>query len=211
MDNQTGGGTATGQVGYIFPGHGNSFTAPSFGDRISGLGSKIGTIYIRSDLYANSDDPDADTEAETWSRAPSEIRYDGSQPDTFGMAYTLGVPADGAAGLGFALSERWQTSDLGPLVSAASQDMLPGVSITSPHAGSKAHGKTTVKGHLEAGANGLPVSVKVNGHKAKIHKTSLSAGTYKATLKLSHKQHAIKSVAKDVAGNTSTASIKINA
>jgi hypothetical protein len=210
IDNETGGGTATGQVGYVFPGHGTTFTAQNFGSLITGLGSKIGTFYIRSDLYANSDDPDADTQAETWSRAPSAIRYDGSRPDAFGMAYTLAVPAGGAAGLGFALSERWQTSDLGPLVSAASQDMLPGVSITSPHAGSSAHGKTTVKGHLQAGANGLPVSVKVNGHKAKIHATSLSAGTYKVTLKLSHKQHAIKAVANDVAGNTATKSIKIN-
>jgi hypothetical protein len=210
IQNETGAGTATGRVGYVFPGHGSSFTAQSFGDQISGLGSKVGTFYIRSDLYASSDDPDADTEAETWSRAPSEIQYDGSQADTFGMAYTLGVPANGAASLGFALSERWSSSDLGPLVSAASQDMLPGVSITSPRGGSKAHGKTTVTGHLKAGANGLPVSVKVNGHKAKIHKTSLAAGTYKVTVHVSHKQHSIKSVAKDVAGNRATDSIKIN-
>jgi hypothetical protein len=58
--NETGSSTATGNIGYAFPGHGSSFHAGTLGQTITGLGSKAGTVLIRSDLHALPKDGAAD-------------------------------------------------------------------------------------------------------------------------------------------------------
>jgi hypothetical protein len=205
---QTGNDTATGQVGYTFPGHGNSFKPTDLGQSVGGLGSKIGTIGIRGDIYARSDDPDVDTITETWSRGPAKILYSVQPGNEFAMPYSLSVPARGATSLGFAMSERVATADVRKLASAAEHDMLPGLTVTSPHG--VVHGKrTTVKGRVVAGANGLPTSVKVNGHAAKIHVTNASGGTYSVTFSEPKGTHTVTVAVSDVVGNTATKSIKI--
>jgi hypothetical protein len=205
---QTGNSTATGQVGYTFPGHGNSFTPTDLGQSIKGLGSKIGTMAIRGDIYARSDDPDVDTITETWSRGPAKILYSVQLDDEFAMPYSFSVPARGSASLGFAMSERVATADVRKLASAAAHDMLPGLTVTSPHG--VVHGKrTTVKGRVVAGANGLPASVRVNGHAAKIHATKAGGGTYSVTFSEPKGTHTVTVAVSDVVGNTVTKSITI--
>ncbi len=209
--NETAGGTATtGSVGYIYPGHGAAFRAAKLGQSVTHLGSKAGTVLVRSDLYARSDDPQADTLAYTWSRGPSSIRYDASTSDVWGMSYALTVPARSAASLGFALSERWATADVKPLAQTAVADMMSAPTITSPRSGAKVHGRSTaVHGRLAAGANGLPTSVTVNGHKAKITRINSTTATYVVTFTESLGRHVLTATAMDAAGNTRSTAIRI--
>jgi len=208
--NQAGGDTATGRTGYTYPGHGTAFKPAALGNTITGLGSKLGSMFIRSDLYARSDDPQADTVAETWSRAPSRIQYDGVETDQFGMSYALNVIAGGTASIGFAESERWSTLDTQKLAVVAGRDMLPRLTVTSPHRGAKVRGRTTtVKGLLVAGDNGLPTSVKVNGHKARIHKIDARTASYSVTFTESIGHHTIKATTVDAAGNAVATSIRV--
>jgi hypothetical protein len=68
---------------------------------------------------------------------------------------------------------------------------------------------TTVKGKVRAGANGLPVSVTVNGHAATLTPTSATTAKFKVTFKESLGKHTLTAVAKDAAGNTRRASIRV--
>jgi hypothetical protein len=208
--NQTSSGTATGNVGYTYPGHTSTFHPANLGQSVTGLGSKAATMFIRSDLRARSDDPTADTLAESWSRGPSKIFYSATSGDQFSLAYSLAVPSGGQGFLGFAISERWSTSDVNPLASAAVADMMSAPSITSPTNGARVHGKKTrVQGKLVAGANGLPTSVKVNGHKATITKHSSTSASYSVKFREAIGRHKITVTATDVGGNARTASIRI--
>ena len=67
-------------------------------------------MLIRSDLYSVSGDPTADTLALTWSKAPSQIDFAHSDASQFDMKYSLTVPANGTAFLGFADSQNVLTS-----------------------------------------------------------------------------------------------------
>jgi Glucodextranase, domain B len=207
--NQTDGG-ATGNVGYTYPHHSSAFHAASLGQQVTGLGSKAGTMVVRSDLRARTDDPTADTLAETWSHAPSKITYSTATHDQYGMQTSVKVPKSGTASLGFALSERWRTAQVKKLASSAITDMMSAPRITSPANGATVKGKTTtVKGTLRAGANGLPVSVKVNGHRARITRHGSTSATYKVRFHEPLGRHTITVKATDLAGNTRSASIRI--
>jgi hypothetical protein len=209
-ENETAGGTSTGNVGYSFPGHSNTFQAVGLGRTLSGFGNKAGSLLIRSDLHARTDDPQADTMAGTWSKPPSKIVFDSSAHDQFGMSFSVAVPAGGKGFLGFGSSERWQTTDAKQLAALAVRDMTRPPSITSPHNGATINGtSTTVKGKLRAGANGLPTSVKVNGHRATVTRTSATTATYKVKFSESLGTHRLAVVAKDVVGNAASASIKV--
>jgi hypothetical protein len=208
--NEAGGSTATGDVGYSFPGHPNTFHAANLGLSVTGLGPKAGTMFVRSDLHARSDDPTADTVGETWSRGPSNIRFSFATTDQYGLAYAVAVPASGSATLGFAISERWSTADVVPLAKLAVADMLPGVSVTSPANGARIRGsKTHVSGNLTAGANGLPTAVMVNGHKATITVHSSTSASYAVRFSEPLGRHQITAAATDAAGNARSASISI--
>lgn len=210
-ENETGGGTATGNVGFSFPAHSSTFHASGLGQTVTGFGTKAGTLLIRSDLHASTDDPQADTIAGTWSRPPSKIIFDANEHDQFGMAYSVHVPAGGKGFLGFSNSERWLTADAKKLAALAIADMTVVPSITSPHSGATISGtSTTVKGALRAGANGLPASVKVNGHAAHITRTSATTATYRVTFTESIGKHTLRAVATDSVGNTASRSITVH-
>jgi hypothetical protein len=210
FQNETGSGTATGNIGYAFPGHGSTFHAASPGQTGTGFGSKAGTVLIRSDLHASPSDGAADTMAATWSRPPSKVFFGTDQPDEFQMQYALTVPAGRPAFIGFAISERWTTAEVKPLAALGVRDFVVKPSITSPHRGATIHGTaTTVKGSLTAGANGLPTTVRVNGHAASITATSATHATYKVTFHESAGKHTIKVVATDAVGNTASASTSV--
>ena len=208
--NETAGGTATGSVGYSFPRHSGSFLAASLGETVTGFGKGAGSLLIRSDLHAGADDPQADTVAGTWSRPPSKVIFHSAAQNEFGMAYRLAVPGGGVAFLGFGYSERWSTVDAKTLATLAVRDMVVAPTITSPHQGATVHGRsTTVKGVLKAGANGLPTSVNVNGHAAKIIRTGSASATYRVTFKEALGRHRIKVVARDSVGTKASASIRV--
>jgi hypothetical protein len=208
--NETGSGTATGNIGYAFPGHGSTFHAASLGQTLTRFGSKAGTVLIRSDLHASPSDGAADTMAGTWSRPPSKVFFGTDQPDEFQMQYALHVPAGRTAFIGFAVSERWTTAEVKPLAATGAGDFVVKPIISSPHRGATIHGTaTTVKGSLTAGANGLPTSVRVNGHAASITATDATHATYQVTFHEKAGKHTIKVVATDAVGNSASASTSV--
>jgi hypothetical protein len=200
----------TGAPGYIFPGHSARFSTPAPAAVITGLGKKAGTVLARSDIYSGENDPQADTLGLTWSRAPSSLSFVQDTGLTYGMSYALTVPKHGTAYLGFELSESLLTSATQTLARRAVAAMVNSPSITSPHNGAKVHGKkVTVKGTATVGANGLPTSVTVNGHKATL-KATKSGKSFSAKVKEPAGAHTITVIAKDVAGNTASRRIKIH-
>jgi hypothetical protein len=212
VGNETGSGTAGTRAGFSYPKHSNTFHASSLAQTVTGFGTKAGTLLIRSDVHARADDPQADTTAGTWSRPPSKIMFssDPSEPDQFGMAYSVKVPAGGEGFLGFATSERWSTSDVEHLASMAVAEMVNPPSITSPHHGATIHGRsTTVKGSLSAGANGLPTKVSVNGHSAQITRSSSTEAKYTVAFSESTGKHTITVRATDSVGNSAKSSTSV--
>jgi len=210
--NQTGGSTADSAAGFAYPSHSSKFHASSLGQVVSGFGTKAGSLLIRSDVRARADDPQADTTAATWSRPPAKITFSSAtgEPDQFGMAYSVHVPAGGTGFLGFAISERWSTADVEPLAASAAAEMVERPSIASPHHGATISGaSTTVKGGLRAGANGLPVRVSVNGHPAHITRTSPTTATYAVTFSESTGKHTITVTATDSVGNAARSSTTV--
>jgi hypothetical protein len=210
VDNETGDGTAHTNAGFSYPAHSSTFHASNLGQTVSGFGRKAGSLLLRSDVQARSDDPQADTYAGTWSRPPSKISFSPDEHDMFGMVYNVHVPAGGEGFLGFATSERWSTTDVKHLASTAVAEMVTPPSISSPHHGATIHGHpTTVKGSLRAGANGLPTTVSVNGHAAHITKTSSTTATYAVTFSESTGKHIITVTATDSVGNSAKSSTSV--
>jgi hypothetical protein len=204
------GDQGTGAVGYTFPGGSTKFHRANLNQVVTGLGSKAGTMYARSDVFAASDDPLADTLGLTWSRAPHKVQFSGTQSDFFAMPYALSVPAHGRLDLGFAYSKLITTSATKKLAGLAVGEMVNPPAISSPGAGAVIQGhRTTVKGSVALGANGLPTSVKVNGHAAHLTKVSATKATYKVSFNESFGKHTITVTAKDVARNTKSKSIKV--
>jgi hypothetical protein len=201
---------ATGKVGYTFPTHGSTFSASSPDQVVTGLGSKAGSMLVRSDLYADSGDPLADTLALTWSRPPSKIVFGHTSANAFAMPYTLSIPANGKAFLGFADSQSITTVGATSLAGTAATDMVNPPTVTSPLAGGTvATQSTTIKGSLTAAANGLPTSVTINGHPATITETSATTATYASTFGEAWGTHTLTVTAPDAVGNTATKSINV--
>ena len=199
-----------GQPGYRFPGHGPDFKVATPSLLVSGLGTRAATTTVRTDIHAVDGDPVADTYAYSWSRAPHDVRFSSSSAYQFAMPYKVTVASGKAAYLGFAESEHLTVSAVTKLANVALGEMVNPPSITSPANGAKLGGKsTTVKGVVTVGANGLPTSVTVNGHAAKLSVVSAVKATYAVTFSETLGKHTITATAKDVAGNTKSRSIKI--
>lgn len=201
---------ATGGLGYDFPSHGGGFVAPVAGEVVKGLGSRAGSLLIRSDRFSAEGDPQADTRAVTWSRAPGHVSISSTDVSEFEMTYALTVPKGGAAHLGFADSEAVTTTAAKALAASGVADMMRSPAITSPADHAVIKGKqTTVKGTVRAGANGLPVSVTVNGHAATLQPTGATTATFKVTFQESLGKHLVTALATDAAGNRRTATITV--
>lgn len=201
---------ATGELGFVFPGHGSQFQPEALSASVTGLGSRAGTMFVRSDLHAATDDANADTRGLTWSEPPAKIKFDDSDPGTLAMPFSLTVPASGRAFIGFADSQGVLTADVKKLAAAAVGDMVVPPKITSPHDGGTVHGTSTqVEGTVDAGANGLPTKVTVNGHRARLGANSLTHGSWSVTFDESLGKHTLTVVATDRAGNTAKRSITI--
>ena len=199
-----------GTNGFSYPGHSAKFVAAAPGRAVTGLGAGAGTLLARSDLDAGSDEPTADTLGFTWSRPPSSVAFGAVTASDFRLAYTLHLAAHGAGFVGFALSEASLTSAVSKLATSAVADMVVPPSISSPRLHARLGStSTTVKGRLVAGANGLPATVTVNGHAAKITKTSTTTARYAVSFTEPAGKHRITAVAKDGAGNTARTSISV--
>jgi hypothetical protein len=200
----------TGSTGYTFPGGSTTFHKTSLDQVVTGLGTKAGSIFVRSDINAVSGDPAADTLGLTWSRAPSKVMFSHTSANLFAMPYSLSVPAGGKAYLGFAVSEAPLTSDAKTRAGVAVAEMVNTPSISSPANGAVIHGHTTtVKGTVTVGANGLPTSVIVNGHAAHFTSISSTSKTYSVTFDESYAKHKITVTAYDSAHNSRSRSITV--
>ncbi|HEY2273670.1 MAG TPA: hypothetical protein VGH30_12905, partial [Jatrophihabitantaceae bacterium] len=198
----------TGSSGYRFPGQTGQFHAVTSDQKVTGLSSAAGTILERSDLNAFEGDKQAATTGITYSRAPANLRFmhSSGEPDGFAMPYTLKVPANGAAHLALVVSNAVTTADVKKLTAGAVGDFVAAPVITSPTNGATVHGHLTkVKGTVAPGANGLPVSVSVNGH----HATTTASGSFTVSFNESFGKHTLTAVATDIAGSTDSSSIKV--
>jgi hypothetical protein len=199
----------SGAPGYLYPGGSTSQLGPP-GSSHTGLGGKAGTMFIRTDKFADADEPTADTFGISWSKGPQKVLFDGDG-DLWALPYSLNVPAHGTARLGFAYSEQPTTAKVKPLAALAVADMMSTPTIGSPHNGAHIAGHSvTVKGAVAIGANGLPTSVKVNGHPAALTvnatKTKVS---YRVTFSEPSGKHKLTVTATDSAGNKRSRSITV--
>jgi hypothetical protein len=108
-----------GAAGYIFPKHASTFQRAAFDKVVTGFGTGAGTVFARSDIFASSVDPQADTQAFTWSRPPAKIQFDHQATSLFAMPYTFHMAAGGTAKIGFAVSESPSTVDAKALAAKA--------------------------------------------------------------------------------------------
>ncbi len=200
----------TGTTGYLVPHNGTAFRKVPAGHAFTGFGTRTNTLYIRSDLYAASDEPDADTLGYTWSRAPRQVKISSATAAAFELPYSLSVPARGRTDLGFAWTEHVATKDTRALALVAQREMVNAPHVSSPHGGAVISGhRTTVKGYVTLGANGLPTRVAVNGHAAKLTRVSATKATYAVTFRESLGRHVLTVTARDVAGNTKSAKVRV--
>jgi hypothetical protein len=200
----------TGKTGYRIPGHGSAFVTPTPDQVVTGLGARAGTVLARSDIHAVEGDPQADTLGLSWSRAPSKLQFSHTDVNSFAMPYSMTVPAGGKSYVGFAVSEANTTSAASSLAAKATREVVVAPTMTSPKPGAVIHGHlTTVKGSVSLGANGLPTSVKVNGHAAKLTKVSATKDTYAVTFRETFGRHKLTVVARDLAGNTASISRRV--
>jgi hypothetical protein len=164
-------------------------------------------MIVRSDIHAVEGDLQADTMAMTWSRAPSKLQFSTSDVQRFAMPYAMTVPAAGASYIGFAFSEGNTTAAASSVAALAVKEIVVPPTISSPKAGAVIHGhRTTVKGAVSLGANGLPTSVTVNGHAAKLTRLSATKDAYAVTFDESFAKHKLTVTARDLAGNSASAS-----
>jgi hypothetical protein len=200
----------TGALGFAFPGHGGGFHGSTAGQVVTGFTKRAATFVVRSDRFAGEGDPMAATRAVTWSRPPSRIAFATDDGSLFGMSYSLQVPKKGSVRLGFTDSDALRTSSARAMGARAVADVMRKPTITSPADGAVVVGrKTVVKGVVRAGVNGLPVSVKVNGHPATITATSGNRATYRVVFHEPGGKHTLTTVAKDAGGNARSASITV--
>jgi hypothetical protein len=203
-------GVGPGSVGYRFPGQ-KRYRRSSLGEHVKHLGKSSGTMLARSDVFGEEGDPAVSTWAITWSRRPTAITFSPTDASTATLTYRLTVPKGGSVHLGFTDSDGTLTSQAVALGKKGKADMMPTPRITAPAAGAVVMGtKTKVTGVVRAGANGLPTSVTVNGHVAKLKMSKGgSRATYQVTFTEALGKHTIVAVAKDAAGNHRSTTVKV--
>jgi hypothetical protein len=200
----------SGDIGYRLPGQ-QSFHASTPGTNVTDLGSGSGTMLARDDRHSVEGDPGAATRAITWSRTPSRVSFSFANGAGFALDYRLTVPRKGGVHLGFADSDSPLTSRSAALGRRGEADMMSSPRIASPTKGAGIKGRTTkVTGVVKAGANGLPTSVRVNGHAAKL-KPSKSGARARFTVTFTEPlgKHTLKAVAKDAVGNKRSSTVEV--
>jgi hypothetical protein len=201
---------STGSLGFAFPGRAFGFHGSQTGQVVSGLPNRAATILVRTDRFSAEGDPQAATRAITYSRRPARLAFSATDPTVFGMRYVLTVPRNAGARLGFTDSVAILTRTAQRLGRQAAAAMMPSPRITSPSRGAVLAGtRTVVKGVARAGANGLPVSVTVNGHGATLTRVSAARARFKAVFDEPPGKHRLTAVARDAGGNQRSTSITV--
>jgi hypothetical protein len=201
---------ATGALGFAFPGHAGGFHGSTKGEVVAGFPKHAATFLVRSDRFADEGDPMAVTRAVTWSRPPSRIAFAPSDASELGLGYSLHVPKGGSARLGFTDGDAVLTSSARTMGRNAAAGVMRPPTITSPGRHAVIHGtKTVVKGVVRAGVNGLPVSVRVNGHPATITAKGASKATYRVVFHESLGRHTVTIVARDAGNNARSTSTTV--
>jgi hypothetical protein len=208
------------RAGYVVPRHSNGFVPAPASTTWTGFGTGSGTVLIRSDRFAGSQDPAASTLGLTWSRPPASVTFNpvrkAVRPNTLDdndeldLNYGLSVPAHGRAGIGLALSEGVATSSVQSLAASARAAMINAPVVTTPHQGARVRARFVVVGTLPFGANGVPIGVTVGGRRATLTATSATTARYRATLHIPGRgRHTVRVVATDVAGNTAVRTLMV--
>jgi hypothetical protein len=202
-------GPAPGEVGFRFPGQ-HGLHPSAAGQTVTALGHGAGTLLVRSNRFSDEGDPAVATRAITWSRTPLRITFADDDATTFEMRFRLTVPRGGSARLGFTDSDSALTRQAARLGRRGEAGMMRSPRITSPTRGAVIAGRsTTVTGVVTAGANGLPVSVAVNGHRATLKRTSSSKARFSVTFEESLGKHTLRAVARDAGGNARSTAIRV--
>ena len=200
----------TGALGFAFPGRAGGFHGSRTGEVVTGLPDRAATVLVRTDRFSSEGDPQAATRAITYSRRPGRLAFSDADATAFSLRYALAVPQDGSTRLGFTDSVAILTRTAKTLGRRAAAAMMPSPRITSPSNGAVLAGtRTVVKGVVTAGANGLPVSVSVNGHHATLTPTSAGRGRFKAVFDEPSGKHTLTAVARDAGGNRRSTSITV--
>jgi hypothetical protein len=195
----------TGAAGFDFTGKGAVFRGFTPGTVVRAIGPRAGSVLIRSDRFALSNDAAASTIGLSWSRPPNQAHF-GHDSDTLGLRYGVTVPAHQSAYLGFAVSSEPTTAAVKPLVAAGIREMVGRPTVTSPR---RIKGQTTtVTGSVPLGANGLVTAVTVDGHRATLTQHG-SSTSFKATFKEPLGAHTITVAAADSFGNKASTTIKV--
>jgi hypothetical protein len=203
----------TGGLGFAFPGKGRAFHGATRSEVVTGLPRRAATVLVRSDRFAVEGDPQASTRALTWSRPPSRVAFAGGDATVFGAGYSLRVPPGGAARLGFTDSSTVRTSSARALGATAVTRVMHAPKIAVPKNHHVVHGKRlVVKGTVRAGVNGLPVKVRVDGHRATLTAHGVNRASYRVVLHLNPGKagkHRLRVTAIDAGGNRRSTTITV--
>lgn len=197
-----------GEPGVWLPGQ-HAFHAVARGTTTTALGHAAASMLLRTDRFSVEGDPTASTFAVSWSRTPSRATFDAAS-DAWETLHTLTVPSKGTVRLGYAVSEATTTAQARTLAHHAERAMLPAPRIATPADGAVVSGRsTTVSGTVRAGADGLPTSVTVDGHRATLVARSATRATFRVTFLESLGTHTLTAVARDAGGNARSSSVTV--
>jgi hypothetical protein len=201
----------TGEPGFAFPHHADGFQPSTAGETIVHVPPRAATLLVRSDRFAAEGDPQASTRAVTWSHRTSNVGFSPDDATVLALGFILPhVPRHGAVSLGFTDAEAVLTSTARALGQQAVAAAMPSPRITSPAKGAVIHGhRTVVKVAVSAGANGLPVSVGVNRHRAVLTSSSATRATYRVVLDEPLGTNTLTAVARDDGHNKRSTSITV--
>jgi hypothetical protein len=193
--------TPTGSLGYLLPtGSKKLVTVSPTPHTIRHVQPGIHSTVIKQDIYAADGDPHVSIASVTTSSRPTTTRIYGG--DVMTMTVKRSVPAHGSAGFSLEFGIGLKLAAIESLARHAEHALAGHLRITSPKHGATTHSDrvhVTVK--ATASGNGLPVTLTVNGRKAKLGHHTATTGIYRVVLKLKPGTRTITAHATDAGGN----------
>jgi hypothetical protein len=197
----------TGVTGFRGPGQ-KTFKPQHAGEPFHHLGRRAGTIWRRSNIYADEGDAQADTVAVSYSTAPRRILFElpGEDSTAYDMTFVVKVNAHATPSFVLAFTQAVKTATVERLVSQFMDTTVAAPVVRTPRDGAVVHGhETTVKGHVGSGANGRPTAVRVDGHRARL----TPSGAFSVNVNEPYGKHRLRVVATDAAGNRRMTLVRI--
>jgi hypothetical protein len=201
---------STGAVGFRFPGQ-RRFHASTTAETVSRLGSASGTMLVRNDRFSVEGDPGAATRAISWSRTPRSVTFSPTDASVYHTSYRFKVGKIHGVYFGFTDSDGVLTRQAVALGRTAETDMVLRPRVLSPAKGAVVRGTSiTVSGQAFAGDNGRPVSVRVNGHAARLTFQNPSLVRFTVTFHEALGRHLLTVVSRDVVGNKRSVQVPVH-